>query len=95
MLFYFAFTKTPWKIWWTVRHVNLRLGEKWFSFNSNHRFPPVNNFESLFLLFSPILSPLDELVLRELASDEVRERCERSAAPMMSSRRTSDLGEVL
>lgn len=60
-----------------------------------HLFPPINSFESLFLLFSPILSPLDELVLRELASDEVRARCERSAAPMMSSRRTSDLGEVL
>jgi len=62
-----------------------------------HFLPPDNNRESLFLLgFSSILSlsPLDELVLLELASEDVRPR-DMVAAPMMSSSRTSSCGDVV
>lgn len=56
---------------------------------------PVNNLESLLLPLSSPRSEFEELVLRELASDEVRSRLGMSIAPIISSSLTSDLGDVL
>lgn len=57
--------------------------------------PPDNNRDSLFRPFSSVLSPPDELVLRELVSEDVRLRLDISTAPMISSRRTSSWGDVV
>ena len=63
----------------------------------HHFLPPDNSRESRFRLGLPSvgsLSPLVELVLLELVSDECRPR-DKSAAPMISSNRTSSCGDVV
>jgi len=65
-------------------------------FNCYHLLFPASRRDNLFLPLPSVLSPpLDELILRELASEDTRPRLGMSAAPMRSSSRTSSWGEVL